>query len=154
MFLLRISQAFQQANIPYALVGGYAVALHGAVRGTIDVDIIINLDKTHFEQAEQLALDLGLQPRLPIHAAELFEHREQYIQEKNLIAWSFVNPDKPSECLDIIITEDLKHKHIEDKMLNDQCIQVLSIDDLIAMKKVSGRAQDVEDIKALQALNR
>ncbi len=40
MFLLRISQAFQQANIPYALVGGYAVALHGAVRGTIDVDII------------------------------------------------------------------------------------------------------------------
>jgi len=153
MFLLRITQAFQQANIPYALVGGYAVALHGAVRGTIDVDIIISLDKTHFEQTEKLVLDLGLQPKLPIHAAELFEHREQYIQERNLIAWSFVNPDKPSECLDIIITEDLKHKHIEDKILHNQCIQVLSIDDLIAMKKVSGRVQDLEDIKALQALN-
>ena len=153
MFLLRITQALQQANIPYALVGGYAVALHGAVRGTIDVDIIINLDKTYFEQVEKLALGLGLQPTLPIHATELFEHRAQYIQEKNLVAWSFINPDKPSECLDIIITEDLTHKHIETKMLRDQCVQVLSIADLIAMKKVSGRAQDLEDIKALQALN-
>jgi hypothetical protein len=153
MFLLRITQAFAQANIPYALVGGYAVALHGAVRGTIDVDIIITLDKQHFERTEQLLLDLGLQPKLPIQAADLFEHRKAYIQEKNLIAWSFVNPDKPSECLDIIITEDLRQKQVETKQLQQQSIQVLGKADLIAMKKVSGRPQDLADIQALEALD-
>jgi len=153
MFLLRITQAFTQADIPYALVGGYAVALHGAVRGTIDVDIIITLNKQHFERTEQLLLALGMQARLPIQAADLFKHREQYILEKNLIAWSFVNPDNPSECLDIIITEDLRQKQVETKQLQQQSIQVLGKADLIAMKKVSGRPQDLADIQALEALD-
>jgi len=153
MFLLRITQAFQNANIPYALVGGYAVALHGAVRGTIDVDIIITLNQKSFKETESLLLQFGLQPRLPIKAQDLFENREHYIQEKNLIAWSFVNPDKPIECLDIIITEDLSHKKVISKHVGEQSIHVLEINDLIAMKKLSGRPQDIEDIKALEALS-
>ena len=153
MFLLRITQAFTQANIPYALVGGYAVALHGAVRGTIDVDIIITLNQKSFEDAEHLLLNLGLQPRLPIKARDLFKNREHYIQEKNLIAWSFVNPDKPIECLDIIITEDLNTKQVVSKHLDTQSIQVIGKRDLISMKRLSGRPQDIEDIKALEALS-
>lgn len=153
MFLLRITQAFDNANIPYALVGGYAVALHGAVRGTIDVDIIITLSQKSFKDTESLLLQLGLQPRLPISAQDLFEHRTRYIQEKNLVAWSFVNPDKPSECLDIIITEDLSLKKVVSKHVGEQTIRVLEKNDLIAMKRLSGRPQDMEDIKALEALS-
>lgn len=37
-FLNQICHALQTNRVRYALVGGYAVALHGAVRGTVDVD--------------------------------------------------------------------------------------------------------------------
>jgi len=152
MFLHRIAKSFENANIPYALVGGYAVALHGAVRGTIDVDIIISLEKSAFENAELLLNKMGLQSRLPIQASELFDNLETYIQEKNLIAWSFVNPNNPMECIDIIITDDVREKNIETKHLTQQNIQVLSKGDLIAMKKEAARPQDLEDVKALEQL--
>ena len=38
------------------------------------------------------------------------------------------------------------------KQLSDTVIPVLNIKDLIEMKKVSGRPQDIEDIKALEKL--
>lgn len=41
MFLIELCQSLEQHNVRYALVGGYAVALHGAVRGTVDVDFVI-----------------------------------------------------------------------------------------------------------------
>jgi hypothetical protein len=39
MFIETVSKALSDHNVSYAVVGGYAVALHGAVRGTIDVNI-------------------------------------------------------------------------------------------------------------------
>lgn len=44
----------------YALVGGYAVALHGAVRATADVDLVIEFKEDSFAQAEAALLSLGL----------------------------------------------------------------------------------------------
>ena len=51
MFIHEICAALEHAEVSYAVVGGYAVALHGAVRGTVDVDVVIqwslqNLQKT------------------------------------------------------------------------------------------------------------
>ncbi len=152
MFLIRITQAFEKAKLPYALVGGYAVALHGAVRGTIDVDIIISLKLQDFEKAEDILTSIHLQPKLPIHASELFKHRKAYMDANNLIAWSFINPHNPMECVDIIITEDLIGKQIVRKQVGSHSIQVLSKNDLITMKKKASRVQDLEDIKALESL--
>jgi hypothetical protein len=42
MLLTRLIQALASRNIPYALVGGYGVVFHGAVRGTIDIDMVIH----------------------------------------------------------------------------------------------------------------
>jgi len=41
-FLESICRAFEQAKVPYAIVGGHAVALHGALRGTVDIDFVLN----------------------------------------------------------------------------------------------------------------
>ena len=41
MFLIKVVDKLREKNIPYAIVGGHAVALHGAVRGTLDIDLII-----------------------------------------------------------------------------------------------------------------
>jgi len=96
MFLFRVCDALSAAGVPFAIAGGYAVALHGAVRGTVDVDLVIRLDESSFTRAEQALMTLGLQPRLPVTAAEVFRFREEYIRNRNLLAWSFVNPSNPA----------------------------------------------------------
>ncbi len=152
MFLLALTNALDKHRVKYALVGGYAVALHGAVRGTVDVDIVIQLTQDAFNKAERALMELGLQPRLPVSADDVFLFREEYIKNKNLIAWSFSNPDNPTEILDIIITEDLDDMKSVMKNVMGKNIRVIDIANLIAMKTRSGRPQDIEDVKALQKI--
>jgi hypothetical protein len=153
MFLLRVVETFNKQKVNYALVGGFAVALHGAVRGTVDLDFVIRIRESDFLGVEEAMKSLGLQSRLPVVAEEVFKFREEYIRNKNLTAWSFTNPNNPTEIVDIIITEDLKDLKTIVKIVAGQPILVADIPSLIAMKKKSNRPQDVEDIKALEALN-
>ncbi len=128
------------------------MALHGAIRGTVDIDVVINIDKSQFLAAEQALSAIGLHSRLPVSAAEVFDFREEYISNKNLIAWSFYNPTNPLEVVDILITHDLKKIRTISKKVGQLKLCVASIPDLIAMKKQASRPQDLEDIKALEKL--
>ena len=152
MFIKNVIQALVDREVDYAIVGGYAVALHGAIRGTIDIDLLINIRKSQFQAAEQALLSIGLHPRLPVSAEEVFDFREEYIRNKNLVAWSFHNPANPLEVVDILITHDLKDIRTVSKRIGPLTIKVASIPDLIDMKKQAGRPQDIEDIKALEKL--
>jgi hypothetical protein len=50
-FIQRVVKSLDKHNVRYALVGGYAVALHGAIRGTVDIDLVISLEKRQFAAA-------------------------------------------------------------------------------------------------------
>lgn len=152
MFVRDVIHSLRSRRVRYALVGGYAVALHGAVRGTVDVDIVIALDRPTFERAEAALRAIGLESRLPVTAAEVFEFREEYIERRNLRAWSFTNPDNPLEVVDILITEDAAAIDTVVKRAFGMSIKVAAIPALIAIKEKSGRPQDLEDIKALERL--
>jgi predicted nucleotidyltransferase len=152
MFLQDVIRSLEKHNIKYALVGGYAVALHGAIRGTVDIDIVIALTKTSLEGAESALSEIGLQSRLPVTATDVYRFRKEYIENRNLAAWSFINPDNPIEVVDIIITEDVKNLKTVIREAFGMKIKVVAIPDLIAMKIKSGRRQDMEDIKALEKL--
>jgi hypothetical protein len=153
MLLLRVTKALDAARVPYAIVGGFAVALHGAVRGTVDVDLAIRLVERDFKAMEKALVGLGLRSRLPLTAAEVFRFREEYIRNRNLIAWTFVNPDRRSEIVDLILTQDLRKMKTRAIKVQGQTVRVAAIPDLIKMKQASGRPQDLEDIKALQSLS-
>jgi hypothetical protein len=152
MLLLRVVEAFARTRLPYAVVGGYAVALHGAVRGTVDVDLVIRLREVDFLRAERALQSLGLRPRLPVTASEVFRYREEYIRNRGLTAWSFVNPALPSEIVDVILTEDLSKLRIKRVRIGRRTVRLASVEDLIRMKRKSGRPQDREDIEALRRL--
>lgn len=152
MFVLRVCEALGRSRVPYALVGGYAVALHGAVRGTLDVDIAIRLTEKDFKAAERALAKISLRPRLPVTASEIFRFRAEYIRNRNLTAWSFVNPSQPSELVDVVLTHDLAKMKVQRVRVQGRPIRVASIEDLIRMKTESGRPQDLEDVKALRSL--
>jgi len=94
MFISCLALALNTHQIPYAIVGGHAVALHGALRGTVDIDFVIHWQKKHLLQAEKALHSIGLQSRLPITAEEVFHFRDEYIRNRNLIAWPFYNPQR------------------------------------------------------------
>ena len=152
MFVLRVAKALDQARVPYALVGGYAVALHGALRATVDVDLILRHREKDFRGAEKVFHGLGLQSRLPVTASEVFRFREEYLRNRNLRGWTFVNPARPSEIVDVILGEDLSLMKVERKKVQAHVLKVVSMSDLMRMKRESGRPQDREDLKALKAL--
>lgn len=154
MFLLKLSRLFHKQKIHYGLVGGYAVSLHGAVRGTLDIDIVLPFNLEQYKKAEKALQSIGLQSRLPIIAEDVFNFREEYIKNKNLIAWSFVGEKNPSEIIDIIITHDLDQLSVIDMKIQGTKIKVVSIDDIIKMKKASGREQDLLDISALERIKK
>ena len=152
MLLLKLAQAFDKAKLDYAIVGGMAVALQGIARGTVDIDLVINLDLKDFELAEKVLNSLGFQSRLPIDAKMTFQFRKEYIAERNLIAWSFFSPKSPIDIVDILITENRKKMKIDLISVAGYKIKVASISELIRMKSTTGRAQDKEDVKMLKEL--
>ncbi len=152
MFIHKICQAFEKAQVPYAVVGGYAVALHGAIRGTVDVDIVVKWTYKNLQKAEKVLKELGLVSRIPLNAENVFNFKDDYIENRNLIAWNFYNPSNPLEQVDIIISYDLEGASTDTIHTGEGNIQILSRKDLITMKKQSGRPQDIEDIRALEEL--
>jgi phage pi2 protein 07 len=152
MFLLEVIAALNKERVPYAVAGGYAVALHGAIRGTVDIDFVISLKPKHLEGAESALKSIGLSSRIPVTHVEISQFRKEYIKKKNLIAWGFIDLKDPTRMVDLLLTDDIsKHKMIT-KQVQGVTIKILSIPSLIKMKKVAGRPQDLEDIKALEKL--
>jgi hypothetical protein len=152
MFIHRLCQALQEAKIPYAVVGGYAVALHGVPRGTFDIDCVIRWTLENLTKTERILQSLGLVSRLPIDAHDVFRFHDEYVNKRNLIAWNFYDPTNFSHQVDIIITFDLKNATVETIRTSGGNIKVLSRKDLIAMKRASGRPQDLADVRSLEEL--
>ncbi|MCE2459752.1 MAG: hypothetical protein J4F38_03115 [Pseudomonadales bacterium] len=150
--LERICAALRDAGVNYAIVGGYAVALHGAVRGTIDVDLVLRWTRQTLMAAEAALNGIGLVSRLPIGAEDVFAFRDEYIENRSLIAWNFHNPNDPLEQVDVVINYDLTGRRTKRFELPSGPIEVLSLADLIVMKRESGRPQDLEDVRALERL--
>ena len=153
-FLERLCSALNQQKLDYALVGGHAVALYGAVRGTVDVDFVIRWSHKCLLDAEATLNGIGLVSRLPINADDVFHFRDEYIRERNLIAWNFYNPANLMEQVDIVINYQLKPNSIKVIKVGSTKVPLLDIKQLIKMKRAAGRPQDLQDIDALEKLSK
>ena len=136
----------------YAVGGGHAVALHGAVRGTVDINIVVAWSLDSLQRAEKALVALDFVSRLPVAAGEIYRFRDEYVANRNLVAWNFYNPLNPAEQVDIVITYDLTGKRRHRVVTADGPVHTLSREDLISMKRASGRPQDLEDAGALERL--
>ena len=152
MFLFEVVDTLEKNRIKYALVGGYALALHGVVRATIDVDLVVQINKTQLKSVEAAMSMIGLQSRLPINAEDIFNFREEYIKNKNMIAWSFVSYADPAKMVDIIITENLKEFNVKKVSVKGRKISLASLEDLLRMKTGTGRQKDALDVESIKRL--
>ncbi len=150
MLLYELVDSLQLKKINFAIVGGYALALQGLVRSTVDIDIVLSLKLNDFRNAELALKEIGLVSRIPVRAHDVISMREEFIEKRNLIAWSFVDYEDPSRQVDIIITEELKALKVKMISVGTRKIPVATLEELLRMKITSGRPQDLVDIENIR----
>ena len=154
----RICGALERAGVRYLVVGGVAVVLHGYLRTTADLDLIIQLDVENARRAVVAFSTLGYQARAPVPLAQFADadRRRDWIDTKGLTVFSLWNPADPGSEVDLFIEEPLDFEAAYARAvvveLDSTPVHVVSLDDLIELKRRAGRPRDLEDIAALRAL--
>lgn len=144
-FILR---ALSDHGVDYVLVGGLAVQTHGHLRTTIDVDLIPAPDPANLKRlaAALNALDaVVVNPGaegIPITAAMLPRATPwQFATRHGAIDVLHEAPGAPAYA-------ELRRRALE-VALGDLRLAVAGRDDLISMKRASGRPVDLDDLAAL-----
>jgi hypothetical protein len=150
--------ALNVAGVRYVVVGGLAVVLHGHARMTVDVDLVVDLDDEQARRAIDALVGLGLRPRVPVDPKHFANPvmRERWIRDQRMQVFSMHDPSNPLRAVDLFVNhpvrfEDLWSRSIQ-MHLQDTSVRVASIPDLIRMKRLAGRPQDLLDIEQLEAI--
>ena len=61
-----ILRALNDAEVRYLIVGGLAVVLHGYVRFTQDIDLVIQLERENVLRAMNAFTAIGYRPLVPV----------------------------------------------------------------------------------------
>jgi hypothetical protein len=153
-----VLDGLNRARVRYLVVGGVAVVLHGHLRTTADLDLVLHLEHENLVRAMEALTDLGYRPRAPVPAEAFVDagQRQTWIEEKDLTVFSLWNPDKPGLEVDLFVTEPFDFDRVYARALRVPLetteATVISMEDLRAMKQGVGRPRDLEDLKALDAL--
>jgi hypothetical protein len=147
-----------EQRINYAVTGGIALVLHGVVRFTADLDLIVDLSEDNLKLFVNVMGELGYRPKQPVPPDDLCnpEIRMQWADEKHMVVFSFYHPEKPLNLVDVFITEPLPFSVIEKELVwfeaGNVRIPVVSKAHLKQLKQIAGRPQDISDIEILEEL--
>lgn len=153
-----IFKALADADADYVVVGGLAVIMHGHLRATRDLDLIIGLQPDNCTRAMDALSSIGLRPRLPVSLADFAdpEKREDWASNRNMLVFQLWDPENPERSVDLFVREPLDFRTMLSdavtKDLDGVPIRVASIAHLIALKRLAGRPLDMDDIEALQEI--
>lgn len=155
-----VVDALNRAQVRYLVVGGVAVVLHGYLRTTADLDLVIQLAPDNALRAVKALAALQYGPRAPVNfeAFAQKEVRESWLREKGLTVFSLWSPAHPTLEIDLFVSEPFDFEAVHARALRVPLekseAMVVSLDDLIALKKQVNRPRDQEDVAALEALRR
>ncbi len=136
-----LSKLIDEANIKWAFAGGIAVGIHGYVRATEDIDII--LERRDLDKLDSLLKDQGyIIPNDSIDFKDGFKlfRRVKIVDNDYFILDILVAPKEFSNLLDNRI----------EGLLDGVKIYVITKQDLIRLKKQTGRKIDQADVEELE----
>jgi hypothetical protein len=126
-------------NVEYLLVGGYAVNYYGYPRATADMDIWIGIDPINAEKLAQMLREFGF----PQASGQLFQEREKIIR--------MGVPPIRIEVLTSVSGVDFAacFRNRTTVAIDGVPVNLISLTDLKANKKASGRLKDLADLEQL-----
>ena len=132
---------FAAHNVDYLVVGGYAVGFHARPRFTKDIDLWVGHSPENLKRARAALEEFGA-------PAAMLEQLESALDED--VLWMGVPPVRidvvkgvPGGNFPACLSRRVRTSW------DDVFVSVISKDDLIAIKRASGRPQDLQDVEAL-----
>lgn len=142
-------------DVDFVVVGGIAAAMRGSLRETTDLDVLVERSHDNLARLADVLTRIGARvkgsPRAPLPiAASMFEGMtlvtfDTVVGEIDVLmvgkgGWTYEQVQGGAEVIDVAGSP----------------VRLISVDDLIAMKRAAGRRKDIEtaeeleDLKALQ----
>ena len=136
--------ALNEADVRYILVGGYSVVLHGYSRTTGDMDLWMERTSENYNRI--------------IKAFQIFGMPLFDMTESNFLShpiWDVFTFGTPPVAIDIMVKiEGLNFEEVFKKAVyfedDELKIRTINRNDLIAAKKIAGRAKDINDLENLE----
>ncbi len=154
-----VFSTLNNAHVKYIVAGGIAVNIHGYQRMTADLDLVIQLDKENIKCAMKSLQQLGYFPLIPVNADDFSDpaKRSSWIKTKNMQVLSLQSQQHPETTIDIFVTEpfDFELEYNASnvaELTQDINFKIVTIQTLINMKQVAGRAKDLDDIEHLKLI--
>lgn len=140
----QVCAALNETGSKYLVIGGVACVLHGYVRATTDVDILIDDTEHNAENVLAALSGLGYGFARDLTAAEILKRPITVIGDDPgvdifTVAWSVKYADAAPRASTVVVDE------VE--------IPLIGIDDLIQTKQ-TGRPLDAADVEALEEIKR
>jgi hypothetical protein len=160
MKIAELLQSLSGEFVQYVLVGGLAVQLHGFMRSTFDIDLVLAMNDDNLVRFIAVAKRYGLVPSIPVPIDTLRDANqiEQWHREKGMLAFALREPQVGGSVVDILVRPNVPFEQLMANAvageLFAQKIWIASIDDLITMKRIANRAKDQLDIAALEKIKR
>lgn len=155
---VRIFESLQRHEVEYLTIGGVAVNAHGHVRNTRDVDILIEWSAENMTRLAAALTELDAQ----IHGvdAELLDidpgDPEDLLKGGNFTlrtAAGGLDLFDPAEIPGGRPYDEMRPRAVE-AVVAGVTVRAVGLDDLIRLKRASGRDRDLEDVATLLAAAR
>lgn len=137
-------QLFNEQKVKYLVVGGYALAFHGAPRFTGDIDLWVRTSIKNADKIINALNDFGF-GSLGINKEDLTQN-DQVLQ----LGYPPVRIDIMTSIDGVDFDEAFNNSLITN--YGDIEIKIISKDDFIKNKRATGRHKDLADIEALGEL--
>lgn len=147
----RVFAALGQHKVDYLTIGAFAVIAHGYVRATADIDVIARQDRENLERLAAALADLNARLRgvdaklLDIDPTDpdVLANGASFTMDTDAGPVDYLNDVPGAGDYD-----DLRSRAVEATAAG-VVVRVVGLEDLIRMKRASGRPQDLRDIANL-----
>lgn len=136
------------AGAAFVVLGGHAVAFHGHPRATKDLDVLVRADATNAQLVYRALAAFGA----PLAAID--------VKESDFATYDgMLQIGLPPRRIDVLnrasgVTFDEAVSAGDSFLLDGRTIPVIGREALLRNKRASARAQDLADVKALEAIAR
>jgi predicted nucleotidyltransferase len=152
--LVPLLRRLSEEGVDFIVIGGVAVEFHGYSRFTKDLDIVYATNAANLERLGGVLMGIGARLR-GIEEALPFVPDTRTLKHTQMLTL-----DTPLGAIDLLVNPDgsARYEEMRERSLAVDLdgveIRVVSLDDLLSMKRAAGRPQDVADVDALLTAQR
>ena len=151
-------RVLNECGARYVVIGGVATILHGFLRFTKDLDVVVDLEPAAARRVMDALKAEGFMPHAPVNPDDFVDRRirETWTNEKGMKVFSMFDRERPWLTIDLFIRERPDFEafwvRAETKHVDGTPVRIASIEDLLEMKRAAGRPGDREDIERLEQI--